>query len=179
MDAWMDGWMHGMTIERDKLQGINPLCKLITEDWQTIVYLVLNGYAVKYLDLSSSNSLLVHLKFCKCGGSISSGVGPTHGTGMMNANTLRRKSFSSSGRCGEDRRDKGNQQANIAGLVLEAKQGGSSVASGDSGLSGSSFLGLDYSSDYCLSHPCQPCQGHLNLSFSYKETISSWLVTER
>ena len=23
----MDGQMHGMTIERDKLQGINPLCK--------------------------------------------------------------------------------------------------------------------------------------------------------
>ena len=26
-DGWMDGWMHGNTIKRDKLQGINPLCK--------------------------------------------------------------------------------------------------------------------------------------------------------
>ena len=29
MDGWMDGCIHhGMTIERDKLQGINPLCKV-------------------------------------------------------------------------------------------------------------------------------------------------------
>ena len=29
MDGWMHGCIHGMTVERDKLQvqGINPLCK--------------------------------------------------------------------------------------------------------------------------------------------------------